>query len=81
MTTHNAQPSYVQYFLGSVYVFFTLFGYLVCTGGGGLTNGLVHKLLNAIWNSLDIVIIYNDHPSYRKHALGCIYVFFTPSFN
>ena len=26
----------------------------------------------------DIVITYNDHPSYVKHALGLIYVFFRP---
>ena len=25
----------------------------------------------------DIVITQNDHPSYVKHVLGCIYVFFT----
>ena len=25
----------------------------------------------------DIVITLNDHPSYVKHSLGCIYVFFT----
>ena len=26
----------------------------------------------------DIVITQNDHPSYEKHVLGSIYVFFTP---
>ena len=38
VTTHNDRPSYVKHFLGSVYVFFTLFG--DCGGGGGLSECL-----------------------------------------
>ena len=28
----------------------------------------------------DIVITYNDHPSYLKHVLGRIYILFPPNF-
>ena len=42
VTTHNDRPSYVKHFLGSVYVFFTLFG---DCGGGGVGNEVVHNLL------------------------------------
>ena len=35
MTIHNDHPSYVKHILGSIDVFFTLFGYcmFVCVGG------------------------------------------------
>ena len=58
-------------------------------GGGGSPRGLVHNLLMQLFtpNSskievfetcfCDIVTTQNDHPSYVKHVLGCIYVFFT----
>ena len=58
-------------------------------GGAGSPEGLVHNLLMQFF-TLDsskievfetyffhIVITQNDHPSYVKHVLGCIYVFFT----
>ena len=55
----------------------------------GLVNGEVHNLLMQFFNPgsskievfetcfFDIVTTQNDHPSYVKHVLGCIYVFFT----
>ena len=58
-------------------------------GGGGAPKGLVHNLLMQFFNLgsskievfetcfFDIVTTQNDHPSYVKHVLGCIYVFFT----
>ena len=51
-------------------------------------KGLVHNLLMQFFTLgsskievfkigfYDIVITYNDHPRYVKHALGCISVFF-----
>ena len=33
VATHNEHPSYVKHVLHSIYVFFTLFWYLVWTGG------------------------------------------------
>ena len=68
-------------------MFFTLFGYWV--GGGGSPKGLIHNLLMQFFNLsslkievfetcfFDIVTTQNDHPSYVKHVLGCICVFFT----
>ena len=55
----------------------------------GLVNGLVHNLLMQFFTLdsskievsetyfFDILITSNDHPSYVKHVLGRIYVFFT----
>ena len=43
VATHNDHPSYVKHILGSIYVFFTLFGYWV--GGRGSPKGLIHNLL------------------------------------
>ena len=54
----------------------------------GLVNGPVHNLLMQFFTLgsskievfetcfSDIVTTQNDHPSYVKHVLGCIYVFF-----
>ena len=36
VTTQNDHPSYGKHVLGRIYVFFTLFGYQVGGGGGGL---------------------------------------------
>ena len=36
VTTQNDHPSYAKHVLGRIYVFFTLFGYQVGGGGGGL---------------------------------------------
>ena len=56
-------------------------------GGGGVRKGLVDNLLMQFFivdsskievfetYFFDIVITQNDHPSYVKHVLGCIYVF------
>ena len=62
-------------------------------GGGGVSGGapkgLVHNLLMQFFTLgsskiedsetyfFDAMIIQNDHPSYVKHVLGRIYVFFT----
>ena len=55
----------------------------------GLVNGEVHNLLMQSFTPgsskievfetcfFDIVTTQNDHPSYAKHVLGRIYVFFT----
>ena len=55
----------------------------------GLVNGEVHNLLMQFLTPdsskievletcfFDIVTTQNDHPSYAKHVLGRIYVFFT----
>ena len=58
-------------------------------GGGGPPKALVHNLLMQFFTLccskievfetcfFDIVTTQNDHPSYVKHVLGRIYVFFT----
>ena len=43
-TTRYDHPSYVKHVLGRIYMFISLFGYLV-PGGGGSLKGLVHNLL------------------------------------
>ena len=70
-------------------MFFTLFGYQVGGAGGGAPKGRVHNLLMQFFTPdsskiqvfetcfFDIVTTQNDHPSYVKHVLGRIYVFFT----
>ena len=71
-------------------MFFTLFGYWVgLGGGGGAPKGLLHNLLmqfftldsskNEVFKTcfFDIVTTRYDHPSYLKHILGRIYMFFT----
>ena len=47
VTTRNDHPRYLKHVLGSICVFFSLFGYWACAGGvGGCTpTGLVHNLL------------------------------------
>ena len=75
------QPN-IWYVLGSIYVFFTLFGYWVWGGeGGGSPKGLVHDLLMQFFTLgsskiVDsetyfsyIVTTQNDQPTYVKHGL------------
>ena len=68
-------------------MFFTLFAYWV--GGGGSPKGLVHNLMMQLFTLdsskievfktcfFDIMTTQYDHPSYLKHVLGRIYMFFT----
>ena len=68
-------------------MFFTLFR--VLGWGGGSPKGRVHNLLMQFLTPdsskievfetyfFDIVTTQYDHPSYGKHVLGRIYVFFT----
>ena len=74
MATHNDHPSYLKHGLGSIYVFFTLFGCWVW-GRGVSPNGLVHNLLMQFFTTysskievaetyfIDIVASQNDHSS------------------
>ena len=69
-------------------MFFTILGYFV--GGGGVAKELVHSLLMQIFTLdsskievfktcfSDMVTTQCNHPSYLKHILGRIYMFFTP---
>ena len=89
LTTQNDHPRYVKHVLGRIYVFFTLFGYQVGGGGGGLPrDGCTTCLCSFSTRTaskievfetcfFDIVTTQNDHPRYVKHVLGRIYVFFT----
>ena len=86
MTTQNDHPSYVKHVLGGIFVFFGC----VCGGGGG-GKGQVHNMLiqfltlaaqgwmDGCFQKNFIMTTHNDHPSYAKHVLGIIYVFFCPS--
>ena len=88
VTTQNDHPSYAKHVLDRIYVFFTLFGYQV-GGGGGLPRDWCTTCLCSFSPRtaqkskffetcfFDIVTTQNDHPSYVKHVLGRIYVFFT----
>ena len=40
LTIQNDHPRYVKHVLGRIYMFLTLFGYLVRGGGGGAPKGL-----------------------------------------
>ena len=89
VTTHYDHPSYLKHISGRIYMFFTLFGYWDGGGGGGAPKGLVHSLLMQFFPLdsskmevfktcfFDIVTTQYDHPSYLKHILGRIYMFFT----
>ena len=69
-------------------MFLTLFGYQVREGRGA-PRGLLHNLLMQFFTLgsskmevfetcfFDMMTTHNDHPSYVKHVLGCIYVFLT----
>ena len=88
VTTQNDHPSYAKHVLGRIYVFFHPI-WVLGPGGGGSPKGRVHNLLMQFFNPdsskievfetcfFDIVTTQNDHPSYGKHVLGHIYVFFT----
>ena len=85
VTTQNDHPRYVKHVLGSIYVFFTLFGYWV-QGEGGLPRDWYTTCLCCFspWAGgrskievfetyfFDIMTIQNDHPTYVKHVLGGI---------
>ena len=45
VTAQNDHPTYVKHVSSSIYVVFTLFGYWVRGGGGGIPKGLLHNLL------------------------------------
>ena len=47
LTTQNDHPRYVKHVLGRIYMFLTLFGYLV-RGGGGAPKGLVFSAIFAM---------------------------------
>ena len=46
VTAQYDHPRYVKHVLGRIYMIFTLFGYWIRGGGGGVASqGLVHNLL------------------------------------
>ena len=49
VTTQNDHPRYVTHVLGRIYVFFTLFGYQVGGGGGGVSQGIGAQPANAVF--------------------------------
>ena len=71
---------------GSIYVFFTVFGYWA-RGGGGVCKEIGTEPVYAVFivgssksevfetYFVDTVTTQNDHPRYVKHVLGSIYVF------
>ena len=88
VTTQYDHPSYLKHVLGRIYMVFTLFGIGLGGGGGGSQgNGtqpayaVFHhgQLQNGSFQNFffDIVTTHYDHPSYLKHILGRIYMFFT----
>ena len=70
-------------------MFFTLFGYWLGAGGWGCSQGIGTQPAYAVFHSgqlknrsfenlfFDILTPQYDHPSYSKHVLGRIYMFFT----
>ena len=82
VTTHNDHPGYVKHVLGCIYVFFTGIG---CVGGGGSLHSLLVQFFTLGSSKIEVsercfffymVTTHNHHPSYVKHVLGSIYVFF-----
>ena len=77
----------MKHVLCCIYVFFTLFGYLV--RAGGCPKGLVHNVRVHFFTLgsskmqvyetyfFDTMITQNNHPRHVKHVLGRISVFFT----
>ena len=49
--TQNDHPRYVKHVLGRIYVFFTLFGYQVPGGGGGVSQGIGTQPACAVFHS------------------------------
>ena len=93
VSTQYDHPRYVKHVLGRIYMFLTLFGYRRHGGWGGVGGGGSQgigtqpafsdfrsgQLKN---RSLRTLLFWycdhqNDHPTYVKHVLGRIYVFFT----
>ena len=64
VTTQYDHPRYVKHFLGSICVFFTLFGYWV--RGGGSPKGLVHNLLMQLFtlgtSKIEFLECYSSEP-------------------
>ena len=50
VTTRNDHPSYGKHVLGRIYVFFTLFGYQVGGGGGGVSQGTGAQPASAVFH-------------------------------
>ena len=87
VTTQNDISSYAKHVLGRIYVFSPYLGIML--GGGGVSQGTGAQPAYAVFHPssskievfetyfFDIVTTQNDHPSYGKHVLGRIYVFFT----
>ena len=85
--TLNYHPRYVKHVLGRIYVFHPI--WILGPRGGGVSQGIgtqpayvvCHpgQLKNRSFRNLFFYIVttQNDHPSYGKHVLGRIYVFFT----
>ena len=49
LTTQNDHPRYVKHVLGRIYMFLTLFGYLVGGGGGGLPRDWTFQPFLLCW--------------------------------
>ena len=89
LTTQNDHPSYVKHVLGRITCFSPYLGIRSGGGGWGLPRDGCTTCLCSFFTAdsskievyetcfFDIVTTQNDHPSYVKHVLGPIYVFFT----
>ena len=89
LAIHNDQTSYVEHVLDPPHVLFTVF--CLFGRGLGLLNDFVlltagapspfttYTPKNKVFENdiFDIVATHNDHPTYVKHVLGGICVFFT----
>ena len=90
LTIQNDQSSYIKHGFALLYVFFTLFGYWLCWGGGrgrGLPRDPGHNLLLqfpslgsskmelSTTDFFDTLTIQNDQISHIKHGLAPLYVF------
>ena len=77
LITQNDHPSYVKHVLGRIYMIFTIFGYWLRGGGGGLPrDGYTTQFLTEASSKIevfqtcfyDIVTTQYDHPRYVKHV-------------
>ena len=75
MTTHKDHPSYVKHPIGSIYVFFALFGCSLLKEDS-LRGGLAEGNRISETGVFDILTIHNDEVSYVKHPFYVVFTLF-----
>ena len=92
VTTQNDHPTYVKLYKACFMQYLCIIHLIWVLGvgrGGGVSQGIATQPVDAVFHPgqlkmevseiyfLDIVTTQNDHPTYGKHVIGSIHVFFT----